>query len=194
MTAILIVLEVSRIVLYIAEWLMSVVVWGATGKQYHFHLCKPSTKLSTVLRKTESNSNTFPGLFRALGHSTHLFAADKLDNNGYCYFGKQTTCGAIVFFGVISTLTLSAVIANHVFSHLSWKYVTRRRYEILAFVGLTVGWAAIALVSAVGNPTFNPNSTGKLVLAFSWINVLTHALSAGVAFIESRVAQPEGDD
>lgn len=64
----------------------------------------------------------------------------------------------------------------------------------MAFVGLTVGWAVIALVSTVGNPILNTNSTGKLVLAFSWINVLTHAISAGVAFVESRVAQPEEDN
>lgn len=147
----------------------------------------------------ESNANNFfaplPALFLcAWVDSTHLFVADKLDYSGYCYFGKQTTCGAIIFFGVISTLTLSAVIVNHVLFQLSRKHVLRRGYEIMAFVGLTVGWAVIALVSTVGNPILNTNSTGKLVLAFSWINVLTHAISAGVAFVESRVAQPEEDN
>lgn len=66
--------------------------------------------------------------------------------------------------------------------------------EILAFVGLTTIWTAVALIASVGSPKLHSNGTGKVVLAFSWINVLTHAMSAGVAFVESRVDTENGED
>jgi hypothetical protein len=66
------VFEIPRIVLYFAEWVMNVVVWGGT--------------------------------------------ADKLTRGGLCYFGREATCGAVIFFGVVSWIILTACVVLHIVS------------------------------------------------------------------------------
>lgn len=141
-------LEIARIVLYIAEWLMAVIVWGGT--------------------------------------------ADKLDNGGVCYFGKQVTCSAIVFFGVVAWLALNFFIFRHILGeYFVEKYSLRKKLEFYGFAALTAVWAVTALVATVGNPGSGKNSIGNAVVGFSWINIVAHAGSASIAFFENRAQQQQ---
>lgn len=56
---------------------------------------------------------------------------------------------------------------------------------------MTSIWALIAIITAVGSPKNHWTQVGSVVIAFSWINVFTHGMSAGVAFFQSKMDQDD---
>lgn len=92
---------------------------------------------------------------------------------------------------MLGTLVLSYVIVKHLLRHFVSKLALRNITEVYFFIGLTVLWSVEAIVSAVASPASGSSRTGKAVVAFSWINVIAHSLSGGIAFIEHRVEDRE---
>lgn len=202
MAVLLTVLEITRVVLFIAEWLMSVIVWGATGTESsHEHLWHP---FDLPLREAVSSSSVRLTIFMrcfwlyAFRISFHLFllVADKLDYAGFCYFGKKSSCGSIIFFGLSASIILTAVIVNYIVSLTAAKYAFGRGLETAAYILMTSIWALIAIIAAVGSPKSHTRAIGSVVLFLSWVNVLTHGLSAGLAYFLCKMdpvheARPE---
>ena len=134
--------DIVRALLYIAEWVMCIIVWGGTS--------------------------------------------DRLESAGFCYFGKQSMCGAIIFFGVISWLALTAVIIARLLDRFTTKFDFSALLELRVYYALLCTWGLLALLVAIGNPDTLRNSTGDAVVGFAWVNFITHAISTALAFIEQR--------
>lgn len=112
--------------------------------------------------------------------------ADKLNPGGVCFFGKHSTCTAIVFFGVIAWLVLTLALIWRIAERLDPKHELPTFTEARAFACMTAAWGLIALIIAITNPGSTPNSTALAVIAFSWVNLLVHIIGTAVITIRYR--------
>eukprot|EP00171_Calliarthron_tuberculosum_P011862 IDg11862t1 len=113
--------------------------------------------------------------------------ADKLDVGGKCYFGKGSSCGAIVFFGLISWLALSFLLSMRIAERFDSKYELPLLLELRSFIVLSSIWGLVALISAITSPDRHRTSTGIAVVAFAWINLLVHLLATGFSVLRHRI-------
>lgn len=85
---------------------------------------------------------------------------------------------------------------NYIVSLIAAKYAFGRGLEIAAYIVMTTIWALIAIIAAVGSPKSHTRAIGSVVLFLSWINVLTHGMSAGIVYLLCKmdpadIARPE---
>jgi hypothetical protein len=116
-------------------------------------------------------------------------SVEKLyDDKGLCAFkGKGSNCNAVIALGVILWLLLIAIIVWHCLAYLS-KAGLPYLVEAIAFAVATLGWFAVAIVTAVGvHGAASLPSEVRAVQAFSWLNVGFHIGSAVVALFHFKV-------
>ena len=107
---------------------------------------------------------------------------DRLDGHDFCYFGRSSNCGAIVFFGVVAWIVLSLIVIYRICClhvdalQISWKM------ECIAFGCLTAVWFLVAIIVSAGNPNSQRFSAGNAVILFSWVNILLHLGLAVIAY------------
>lgn len=107
-----------------------------------------------------------------------------------CYFGRGSNCGAVIFFGVVAWLVLSAVIVKHLLMYFSENGL-ERRIEAFIFAGLAVVWALVGLISATGSPGAGRSTTGNAVVVFSWFSIAGAVASGAIAFYEHTQGEDE---
>lgn len=117
--------------------------------------------------------------------------ADKLDAGGQCYFGKSSSCGAIVFFGLVAWLALSFLLLMRIAERFDPKYELPLLLELRTFIALSTIWGLVALLSAVANPERHRTSTGIAVVVFSWINLLVHLAATGISMLRYRIVESD---
>lgn len=120
----------------------------------------------------------------------YLYRSIRQSANGIdlCAFqAKNGICRAIIALAVILWLLLIAIIVWHCLAYLG-KAGLPYLVEAIAFAVATLGWFAVAIVTAVGvHGAASLPSEVRAVQAFSWLNVGFHIGSAVVALFHFKV-------